>query len=79
MTFTIELRRIGTSRSSLTTIPIVARVKQGNAFGDDLLAGMKVADIENARRIVVEKLEDRFRSPVTVMWLDETEDSVGTK
>lgn len=73
MTFTIELRRCGTG-SSPFTIPIVARVKQGSIYGADLLAGLKVTDIEQAQRASVDALEHRFRTAVTVMWDDRTKE-----
>lgn len=72
MTLTVELRRLGTSRSSLTTIPITARVEQGGTYGTDLLAGQRITDIEQAQRTAYEALERRFKQAVAVRWVDRT-------
>lgn len=74
MTLTVELRRLGSSRSSLTTIPIVARIEQGSTHGTDLLVGQRITDVEQAKRTVTEALDRKFLAGVTVKWLDRTGD-----
>lgn len=71
MTLHVDLCRIGASRVAFHAIPIVARVKQGAVYGEDLLRRLGVSDIECAKDIVSGLLSDKL-GKVEIVWMDNT-------
>lgn len=71
MTLEVNLRRIGSSRSSMTAIPIVARVLQGGRFGEDILAGRGIRDMRCAQDTIYEILRGKLGPGVILKFTGE--------
>jgi hypothetical protein len=72
MKLTIVLQRVGSSRVAESSIPLVARVLQGGRFGEDLLAGKGLSDMEGAKVALLAKLRNSLGRSIDVEWIDKT-------
>lgn len=73
MTLSIELQRVGKSSSSLATIPLEARIRQGGRLGENILRKQHFTDIENAKSHIQSQVNHLFREEITIDWDDRTE------
>jgi hypothetical protein len=60
MTITVDLRRVGSSRVSVKSIPLIARVYQGSVYGENLLKRRGITDPVQARKEVQDILAARM-------------------
>jgi hypothetical protein len=68
----VTLARIGKSRSSLAAIRIEARIRAGSKWGDDLLAGRDISDVNAAKVAVGEALQRKLGVAADVTFEDRT-------
>jgi hypothetical protein len=68
----IELQRVGMSRVSENNIPLVARILTPTGYGANLIPRDQFTDVDYARAVIQDRLNEKFGRAVEIRWIDAT-------
>lgn len=71
-TMRIQLQRVGVSRISEGTIPLIARCVTATGYGLNLLAKDRFTDVATAMATIQARLDQKFGQAVPIRWIDCT-------